>query len=56
MAAKKDKQPDAWRPIEVSTERNGFNPAPIEVPVAVAPSGATAPAPKSGDAANDKES
>lgn len=54
MAAQKDKQPDGWRPIEVSTERNGFKTEPIEVAVKATTEVST-PAPKSGDAANTKE-
>lgn len=38
-------QPTGWRPIEVSTSRNGYDPTPIEVPVTKAPDGGTAPAP-----------
>lgn len=54
MAHKKDETP-VWRPIEVSTERNGMEVAPIEVPIAQAPDGSTRPTPKSGDAAKTKE-
>lgn len=57
MPRSKSEQPtDGWRPIEVSTQRNGYDPTPIEVPVTTAPDGGTAPTPSTAASpAKDKE-